>query len=98
MVKAHVPQPVRARLGIGESKPYERECRPAYALGMEPCTPVELARLLGYRDEARPGLVVRNYLRATYSDHVKYSRWELTEMEAADVLANVPRPDVRPAV
>lgn len=63
----------------------------AYALGMEPYTPAELARLLGYRDEARPGLVVRNYLRATYPDHVKNSRWELTEAEAADVLANVPR-------
>lgn len=46
---------------------------------MEPYTPVELARLLGYRDEARPGLVVRRYLRATYPNHVKNSRWELTE-------------------
>lgn len=58
---------------------------------MEPYTPVELARLLGYRNEARPGLVVRNYLRASYHDHVKNSPWELTEAEAADVLANVPR-------
>ncbi|WP_109211333.1 MULTISPECIES: hypothetical protein [Microbacterium] len=58
---------------------------------MEPYTPVEFARFLGYRNEARPGFVVRNYLRATYPDHVKNSRWELTEAEAADVLANVPR-------
>jgi len=65
---------------------------------MEPYTPVELARLLGYRDEARPGLVVRNYLRAAYPDHVKNSRWQLTEAEAADVFANVPRAEVRPAV
>ncbi|WP_442577130.1 hypothetical protein ACSBPH_08365 [Microbacterium sp. F51-2R] len=58
---------------------------------MEPYTPVELARLLGYAKEARAGLVVRNYLRATYPDHMKNSRWELTEAEATDVLANLPR-------
>jgi hypothetical protein len=58
---------------------------------MEPYTPVELARLLGYHREARPGLVVRSYLRATYPDHKKNSRWELTEAQAAHVLANVPR-------
>lgn len=63
----------------------------AYSLDMEAYTPVELARLLGYLNEARPGLVVRNYLRATYPEHVKNSRWESTEAEAADVLANVPR-------
>ncbi len=58
---------------------------------MEPYTPVELARLLGYRNEDRPGLVVRNYLRATYPDHEKWAHWELSEAQAADVLANVPR-------
>lgn len=60
---------------------------------MEPYSPVELARLLGYHDEARPGLVVRAYLRTKYPEHQKNSRWELTEAQAADVLANVPRRD-----
>jgi len=58
---------------------------------MEPYTPVELARLLGYHSEARPGLVVRRYLRANHPEHEKGSRWELTEAQAAEVLANVPR-------
>ncbi|GAA1929674.1 hypothetical protein GCM10009775_22160 [Microbacterium aoyamense] len=58
---------------------------------MEPYTPVELARLLGYRHEARPGLVVRSYLRKVYPNHIKNARWELNEAQAADVLANVPR-------
>ncbi len=54
-------------------------------------TPVQLARLLGYTDEARPGLVVRNYLRSKYPEHEKNARWELDEMQAADVIANVRR-------
>lgn len=54
-------------------------------------SPVQLARLLGYTDEARPGLVVRNYLRSKYPEHEKNARWELDESEAADVIANVPR-------
>lgn len=83
-----VPLSRAARKGIGWG---EAGVPIAYAHDMEPYTPVELARLLGYRNEARPGLVVRNYLRARYPDHVKNSRWELTEAEAADVLANVPR-------
>lgn len=58
---------------------------------MEPYTPVELARLLGYRNEERPGRVVRDYLRAKYPEHEDSARWELTEAQAADVLANVPR-------
>lgn len=80
-------EPFPARNGIRS----RRGAPVAYALGMEPYTPVELARLLGYSNEARPGLVVRNYLRATYPDHVKNARWELTEAEATDVMANVPR-------
>jgi len=54
-------------------------------------TPIQLAHLLGYDDEARPGKVVRDYLRATYPDHQKHKPWLLSEEEAADVLANVPR-------
>lgn len=54
-------------------------------------TPVQLATLLGYTDEARPGKVVRAYLRAKYPQHTKYERWALTEAQAADVLSNVPR-------
>lgn len=54
-------------------------------------TPVQLARLLGYTDEARPGKVVRDYLRAQHPSRVKYQRWLLNEAQAADVLANVPR-------
>ncbi len=54
-------------------------------------TPVQLAKLLGYTDEARPGKVVRDYLRSRYPRHAKYERWDLNEREAADVLANVPR-------
>jgi hypothetical protein len=54
-------------------------------------TPVQLARLLGYTDEARPGKVVRDYVRSRYSGHTEHERWNLTEREAADVLANVPR-------
>ncbi|MGO2932641.1 hypothetical protein [Microbacterium sp.] len=53
-------------------------------------TPRQLARLLGYRDESRPGKVVRDYLRSKYPNRRKHSRWKLTEHEAADVLANVP--------
>ena len=54
-------------------------------------TPVELARELGYTDEQRPGLVVREYLRKRYPDHPKYQWWVLDEAQAADVRANVPR-------
>lgn len=54
-------------------------------------TPKQLARLLGYTDETRPGKVVRDYLRATYPDRVKHKKWELNEAQAAAVLANVPR-------
>lgn len=54
-------------------------------------TPKQLARLLGYTDEARPGKVVRDYLRATYPDRAKYKKWELNEAQAAAALANVPR-------
>lgn len=53
-------------------------------------TPVELARKLGYTEEARPGLVVREYLRGKYPAHLHGQRWVLNEEEAADVLANVP--------
>lgn len=54
-------------------------------------TPAELARELGYTDEQRPGLVVRNYLRKKYPDHPRYQRWVLDDAQAADVRANVPR-------
>ncbi len=54
-------------------------------------TPVQLARLLGYHNEARPGKVVRDYLRDRYPDRATNSRWTLSEAEASDVLANVPR-------
>ena len=54
-------------------------------------TPFELARELGYTDEQRPGLVVRNYLRKKYPDHPRYQRWVLDDVQAADVRANVPR-------
>lgn len=54
-------------------------------------TPVQLARLLGYTDETRPGKVVRDYLRSKNPARKKYQRWELNEAQAADVLANVPR-------
>jgi hypothetical protein len=54
-------------------------------------TPVQLARLLGYTDEARPGKVVRDYLRAQHPSRVKYQRWFLNEAQAVDVLTNVPR-------
>lgn len=53
--------------------------------------PVELARELGYTNEARPGKVVRDYLRSTYPDHPKYQRWVLDEDQAEDVRRNVPR-------
>lgn len=59
--------------------------------GEDTYTPVQLAKLLGYTDEARPGKVVRDYLRSRYPSHMKYERWNLSELEAADVLANVPR-------
>lgn len=54
-------------------------------------TPAQLARLLGYTDEARPGLVVRNYLRSKYPEHEANARWELDESQAADVMAHIPR-------
>lgn len=54
-------------------------------------TPEQLARLLGYSDEERPGKVVRDYLRSHFPNHVKYDRWELNEAQASAVLANVPR-------
>lgn len=54
-------------------------------------TPVQLARLLGYTDEARPGKIVRDYLRAKYPEHEKNQRWTLDDDQAADVIANVPR-------
>lgn len=54
-------------------------------------TPAQLARLLGYHDEARPGKVVRDYLRDRHPQWAKYKRWELNEAQAADVLLNVPR-------
>lgn len=54
-------------------------------------TPVELARELGYVDEARPGKVVREYLRAKYPDHPHGQRWFLDDDQAADVRSNVPR-------
>ncbi len=53
--------------------------------------PKQLAQQLGYRDESRPGKVVRDYLRTRYPDHPKNGRWLLDEEQAADVLANVPR-------
>ncbi|MBM6621097.1 hypothetical protein JTF08_05695 [Micrococcaceae bacterium RIT802] len=58
---------------------------------MIPYDPAELARLLGYNDEARPGKVVRDYLRKQNPDHPKYGRWVLDEAQEADVMANVPR-------
>ena len=54
-------------------------------------TPVELARELGHFNEARPGKIVRDYLRSRYPEHPKYQRWVLDEAQAADVRANVPR-------
>jgi hypothetical protein len=54
-------------------------------------TPTELARELGYTDEQRPGLIVREYLRKKYPDHPKYQRWLLDEAQAADVRTSVPR-------
>lgn len=54
-------------------------------------TPRDLALELGYRDESRPGRVVRAYLRTKYPDHPKHGRWILDEDQADDVRANVPR-------
>lgn len=54
-------------------------------------SPAELARELGYVDEDRAGLVVRDYLRSKYPDHPKYQRWILDEEQADDVRAHVPR-------
>ena len=54
-------------------------------------TPRELAEELGYRDEGRRGIVVRQYLRKKYPDHPKGTRWVLDEVQAADVRLNVPR-------
>ena len=56
----------------------------------ESYTPKQLARLLGYTNESRPGKVVRDYLRAKNPNRAKYQRWVLDEAQAADVLANVP--------
>lgn len=53
--------------------------------------PAELARMLGYHDESRPGYVVRAYLRKRYPDHPKNARWLLNQEQADDVLVNVPR-------
>ena len=67
--------------------------------GWDPCPtlgsmrthkPAELARELGYISEARPGKVVRDYLRSKYPGHPKYQRWVLDEDQAVDVRANVP--------
>jgi len=58
-------------------------------------TPAELARELGYVDEARPGQIVRVYLRAKYPDHPKHQRWLLDDEQAADVRANAPRMSTR---
>lgn len=52
-------------------------------------TPRDLARELGYTNEARPGLVVREYLRKRYPEHPKRQRWVLDEEHADDVRANV---------
>lgn len=73
--------------------------QPATAPAVEPSDsrdratyePVGLARELGYKDEARPGKVVRDYLRSKHPDHPKHKRWVLDEEQAADVRANVPR-------
>ena len=54
-------------------------------------TPRDLARELGYSDEARPGLVVRAYLRKRYPEHPKHQPGELDEEQADDVRAHVPR-------
>lgn len=54
-------------------------------------TPREIAEELGYRDESRPGVVVRKYLRKKYPDHPKNALWILDEAQAADVRLNVPR-------
>lgn len=56
----------------------------------ETYTPKQLARLLGYTEETRPGKVVRDYLRAKNPKRAKYQPWVLNEAQAADVLANVP--------
>lgn len=41
---------------------------------MTTSTPRELAVELGYRDETRPGAVVRRYLRQRYPEHPKHER------------------------
>ena len=56
----------------------------------ESYTPKQLARLLGYTNESRPGKVVRDYLRAQNPNRTKHQPWVLDEAQAADVLANVP--------
>lgn len=62
-------------------------------------TPVQLAHLLGYTDEARPGKVVRDYLRGKHPEHKNHQRWELDDDQAIDVIANVPRrTEVRPVM
>ncbi|WP_207909634.1 hypothetical protein [Curtobacterium sp. PhB136] len=55
--------------------------------------PRDLARELGYTDEARPGLVVREYLRERYPEHPRHQRRVLDEQQADDVRAKVPRAD-----
>lgn len=54
-------------------------------------TPRQLALELGYTSEARPGQVVREYLRKKHPGHPRHQRWVLDEADAADVRANVPR-------
>ena len=54
-------------------------------------TPRELARELGYINEAQPGKVVRDYLRTKYPDHPNYQRWLLDDAQADDVRTHVPR-------
>ena len=59
--------------------------------GAQTYEPSELARMLGYQDESKPGRVVRTYLRKRYPDHPKNARWVLDKGQADDVLLNVPR-------
>ncbi|PZF61184.1 hypothetical protein DEI92_06190 [Curtobacterium sp. MCBD17_034] len=62
---------------------------------MTTSTPRELAVELGYRDETRPGAVVRRYLRQRYPEHPKHERWVLDDEQADDVRAHVPRAEPR---
>lgn len=91
------PDPRRKRRGTEFScRSHATDHFPAAGLfhaGGATYDPVGLARELGYRNEARPGKVVRDYLRSKYPDHPKRQRWVLDEDDAADVRANVPRKD-----